>query len=137
MHDIANGKISFSLIAEFHSSLYDHHLSPILFIHHLAEGTEAPPTVWLLWTRLLWTLGCRCPKSHCICIFGVSSRPFTCWSQGGSICNFLRGLHTVSRVAAPACGPAHRGGGLSEFCRAWLKSGTHFFLCPVGSNHCP
>ena len=26
-------------------------------------GTEAPSTiVWLLWTLLLWTLGCRCPR---------------------------------------------------------------------------
>ena len=24
-------------------------------------GTEAPSTVWLLWTLLLETLGCRCP----------------------------------------------------------------------------
>ena len=117
IHVIANGKISFSLIARYHSSLYDHHLSPILFIHHLPEGTEILHTVWLLWTRLLWTLGCRCPESYCIYIFRVSSRPFTYWSQGGSICNLLRSLHTVSRVAAPARGPAYSGRGLSEFFR--------------------
>ena len=66
-----------------------------LFIHHLPEGTEGPPTLWLLWTRLLWTLGCSCPTSLCICIFGVSSRLYTCWSQVGSICNFRRSLHTA------------------------------------------
>ncbi|XP_077700453.1 uncharacterized protein LOC144281356 isoform X2 [Canis aureus] len=72
-----------------------------------------------MWTPLLWTLGCSCPTSHCICIFGVSSRPYTCWSQGDSICNFLRSLHTVSRVPAAAHGPAHSGRGLSEFYRTW------------------
>ena len=90
--------------------------------------------MWLLWTRLLWKLGCSCPTSHCICIFRVSSRLYTCWSQGGSICNFLRGLHTVSRVAAPARSPAHSGRGLSEFYRTWSKSSPHFISCPLGSN---
>lgn len=88
--------------------------------------------MWLLWTRLLWTLGCRCPESHCICIFGVSSRPCTCWLQGGSICNFLRSLNTVSRAAAPAPGPTHSGRGLRAFAGRG-KSLVHISFCVLSA----
>ena len=57
IHLEANGYLSF-LMAEEYSIVYIDHS---FFIHHLSMDTEAPSTVWLLWTLLLETSGCRCP----------------------------------------------------------------------------
>ena len=58
IHVEANGGYLSFLMAEEYPIVYrDHSFS----IHHLSMDTEAPSTVWLLWTLLLETSGCRCP----------------------------------------------------------------------------
>ena len=56
------------------------HLSSLAI--HLSMETEAPSTVWLLWTLLLWTSGAGVLAFHCICIFGVNPQQCNCWVVG-------------------------------------------------------
>ena len=66
--------------------------------------TEAPSTVWLLWTLLLETSGCRCPgvslhlylwgKSPAMQLLGLGQIYFY-FFFGRSIFNSLRNLHTI------------------------------------------
>ena len=74
--------------------------------------TEAPSTVWLLWTLLLWTLGRRCPgislhlyrwgKSPAVQLLGCREDLFlTLWWTSTQF----------SRVAAPGHIPNNSAGG--------------------------
>ena len=57
LHVEANSGYSFLTAEPYPIVHIDHSFS----IHHPSMDTEAPSTVWLLWTLLLETSGCRCP----------------------------------------------------------------------------
>ena len=59
--------------------------------------TEAPSTVWLLWTLLLQTSGCRCPGVSLHLYLWGKSPTVQLLGRRAGLFNSLRNLHTVFR----------------------------------------
>ena len=68
IHVAVNGKTSrfdgWVIFHYKHTHTHTHtHTHNVLLIHSSVVDIRALSIVWLLWTLLLWTLGCRCPSA--------------------------------------------------------------------------
>ena len=88
------------LMAEYYSIVYTDH---IFFIHSFSIDTEAPSTVWLLWTLLHKHRDRGVPAFHCICIFFYNKFIFI----GVQFANIQNNTQCSSRQVPPSVPVTH------------------------------